>query len=81
MLESIDYVGVISNYRRGPKSQRNKECLIKVLGVESHDLSRFVGWKVGWPIKGSRITGVISKTHGRTGSLRVKFRTGSGYQG
>ncbi len=76
MSESVDYVGVIQNYRRGPKSQRNQECLIKVLGVESCDSSRFVGWKVGWPLIESRLTGIILKTHGKTGSLRVKFKKG-----
>jgi large subunit ribosomal protein L35Ae len=76
MLESGDYVGVIKNYRRGPKSQRNQECLIKVLGVEPSDSSRFLGWKVEWPANGSRLTGIILKTHGRTGALRVKFKKG-----
>ena len=76
MSELNDYVGVIQNYRKGPKSQRNQECLIKVLGVKQHDSSRFVGWKVGWPLEESRLTGVISRTHGKTGSLRAKFKKG-----
>lgn len=76
MLESRDYVGVITNYRRGPKSQRNQECLIKVLNVEPCDSSKFLSWKVGWPLTESRLTGKILKTHGRTGALRVKFQRG-----
>ena len=76
MLESVVHIGVIRSYRRGPKSQRNQECLIKVYGVEPYDSSRFVGWKVEWPHKESRLTGKILKTHGRTGALRVKFKKG-----
>jgi len=71
-----EYVGVITNYRRGPKSQRNQECILKVLGAEPEGASRFVGWKVGWPLEESRLTGVISRTHGKTGSLRAKFKKG-----
>jgi len=74
--ELDDFVGIIQNYRKGPKSQRNQECLIKVLGVDSSDFSRFIGWKVGWPFKDSILTGIILKTHGRTGSLRAKFKKG-----
>jgi len=76
MLESGEYVGVIKNYRRGPKSQRNQECLIRVHGVNQCDSSRFLGWKVEWPHIESRLTGKILKTHGNTGYLRVKFKKG-----
>jgi large subunit ribosomal protein L35Ae len=74
--ESVNQVGVIINYRRGPKSQRSHECIIRVLGVEQSDSSSLIGWKVGWPLKDSRLTGTILRTHGRTGSLKVKFKKG-----
>ena len=74
MSELDEYVGVIQNYRKGPKSQRNQEYLIKVLSVKQHDSSRFVGWMVGWPFKDSILMGIILKTHGRTGSLRAIFK-------
>ena len=70
------FIGVITNYRMGPKSQRNRECLLKVLDTEPSQASEFIGWKVGWPHKVPKITGVISKTHGRTGTLRAKFKKG-----
>ena len=71
-----EYKGVITNYRRGPKSQRNQECLLKVLDVTPKECMKLVGWKVGWPLEKSRLSGVISKTHGKTGTLRVKFHRG-----
>jgi len=70
------HVGVITNYRRGPKSQRNRECLLKVLDIESNESSKLIGWRVGWPLDEPRLYGVISRTHGRTGTLRVKFKRG-----
>jgi len=71
-----EYLGVITNYRIGPKSQRSRECLIKVLGVEQERVPRLVGWKVGWPHEDVKIKGLISRTHGRTGILRAKFKRG-----
>ena len=73
---SDEYVGVIMNYRRGPKSQTNKDCILKVLEVETHECLRLIGWKVGWPLNKPRLFGYISKPHGRTGNLRVKFKKG-----
>jgi large subunit ribosomal protein L35Ae len=71
-----EYVGVIMNYRRGPKSQRNNECLLKVLDVDSKECMRLIGWKIGWPLDEPRMYGYISKSHGRTGNLSVKFKKG-----
>jgi large subunit ribosomal protein L35Ae len=70
-----EYFGVVQNYRRGPKSQRNLECLVKVLDIESNGPS-IIGWKVGWPHDEPRLFGTIVKPHGNTGTLRVKFRKG-----
>lgn len=70
------HVGVITNYRRGPKSQRNRECLLKVLDVEPNESSKLIGWRVGWPLDEPRLYGIISKPHGKTGTLRVKFKRG-----
>ena len=70
------HVGVITNYRRGPKSQRNRECLLKVLDVDPIESTKLIGWRVGWPLDEPRLFGMISKPHGRTGTLRVKFKRG-----
>lgn len=70
------HVGVITNYRRGPKSQRNRECLLKVLDVDPIESTKLIGWRVSWPLDEPRLFGMISKSHGRTGTLRVKFKRG-----
>ncbi len=70
------HVGVITSYRRGPRSQRNQECLLKVLDVEPKESLKLIGLKVGWPCHEPRLFGKISKPHGRTGTLRVKFERG-----
>ena len=70
-----EYIGVVQNYRRGPKSQRNQECLIKALDVDSNEAD-LIGWKVGWPQDEPRLFGTILKRHGKTGALRVKFAKG-----
>jgi ribosomal protein L35AE/L33A len=70
------HVGVITNYRMGPKSQRNRECLLKVLDIKLNEASKLIGWRVGWPLDEPRLFGIISKPHGRTGTLRVNFKTG-----
>jgi large subunit ribosomal protein L35Ae len=70
-----EYIGVVQNYRRGTKSQRTQECLIKVLDKESKG-ANLIGWKVCWPQDEPRLFGTILKTHGKTGTLRVKFKKG-----
>jgi large subunit ribosomal protein L35Ae len=70
------HVGVITNYRIGPKSQRNRECLLKVLDIEPTESFKLISWRVGWPLYEPRLFGMISKLHGRTGTLRVKFKRG-----
>jgi len=70
------HVGVITNYRIGPKSQRNQECLLKILDIEPMESSKLIGWRVGWPLDEPKLFGIISKPHGRIGTLRVKFKRG-----
>jgi large subunit ribosomal protein L35Ae len=70
-----EYIGVVQSYRRSPKSQRNQECLIKVLDPESKGVN-LIGWKVSWPQEEPRLFGTILKPHGKTGALRVKFDKG-----
>ena len=71
-----EYVGVVLNYRLGGKSQRPKQCLIKVLGVEEWASKRLFGWKVGWPLDDPKIFGRITGRHGRRGTLKAKFEKG-----
>lgn len=73
---SEEYIGIISNYRLGNKTQRNKECLIKVLKEEASESNMLMGWNVSWPLEEPKIRGKIVCPHGRTGTLRVKFSRG-----
>ena len=68
--------GLILNYRLGRKTQYPRECLIKVLGVDPSDSKQMIGWKVGWPADDPKIYGKIVGTHGRKGTLRVRFKRG-----
>ncbi len=36
-----EYIGVVQNYRSGSKFQRNQECLIKALDVDSNEAGTF----------------------------------------
>jgi ribosomal protein L35AE/L33A len=65
-------LGVVQNYRRGPKSQKAKDSLIKIFDSEDKK-SVIIGLKVGWPRNNPRIFGKIIQPHGRTGTYRVKF--------
>lgn len=71
-----EYVGVVLNYRLGRKSQRPKQYLIKVLGVEVLESKKLFGWKVGWPLDDPKIFGRITGHHGRRGTLKAKFEKG-----
>lgn len=71
-----EYVGVVLNYRFGRKSQRPKQCIIKVLGVEAWESKRLIGWKVGWPLDDPKIFGRVTGHHGRKGTLKAKFKKG-----
>lgn len=71
-----EYVGVIQNYRLGKGSQRTKECLIRVLGEGAAEAKKLIGWDVGWPSEEPKIRGKIVCPHGRTRSLRARFRKG-----
>ena len=71
-----EYTGIIMNYRIGPKRQRSRECIIKVLDADPSESRRLIGWKVHWPHNDPKLVGRISKLHGKSGALRVKFRIG-----
>jgi ribosomal protein L35AE/L33A len=67
-----DYYGVVQNYRRGPKSQKTKDCLIKIYNL-NHNKINFLGKIVGWPSTNPCFYGKITRPHGRKGTFRVRF--------
>jgi len=69
--------GFIVSYRRGPKTQKPKECLLKFPHIKSPDeASSLIGRKVAWPIKERKCIGKIISLHGRKGLVRARFRKG-----
>ena len=75
-MEATVY-GVVVSYRRGPKTQRNKECILRFNSLKSSkEASRLIGRKVAWPVKDRKIRGTIVSLHGRNGLVRARFRKG-----
>ena len=64
------------NYRLGRKTQKPRECLIKILGLDSSKSQQMIGWRVGWPADDPVLWGKIVKPHGRKGTMRGKFKKG-----
>jgi len=69
--------GIIVSYRRGPKTQRPKECILKVQKISSpSEASSLIGRRVAWPVGEGKCIGKIIALYGRKGLLRVRFRRG-----
>lgn len=69
--------GIIVGYRKGPKTQNPKECLIKFPGIETvSEAGRLLGRKVAWPVRERKCRGKIVALHGRNGIVRARFRKG-----
>ncbi|MEM3736641.1 MAG: 50S ribosomal protein L35ae [Candidatus Bathyarchaeia archaeon] len=69
--------GVVVNFRIGPKTQKNKECLVKIPDIDNDTAaSRYIGRKVVWLSQksGKKIVGEVVDIHGRNGMIRVRFR-------
>ncbi len=66
--------GRITNYRIGIKSQQPKECLVEFDQVTSASLAgKLIGQKVIWMNGKDKFTGKIAGSHGKNGTVRVKF--------
>jgi len=69
--------GTIVNCRRGPKTQRPKEYIIRFSGVKSaKEAARLIGRKVACPVGKRVIKGKIVDLHGKNGLVRARFRKG-----
>ena len=69
--------GIVVSYRRGPKTQRPKECLPQFPTVKSYDEAcQLVGKKVAWPVGEHKCIGKILSPHGKKGLVRARFRKG-----
>ena len=69
--------GFIVSYRKGPKTQKPKECLLKFPHIKSSsEASSLIGRKVAWPVKERKCIGKIISPHGRKGLVKARFRKG-----
>jgi len=69
--------GVIVSCRRGPKTQKPKEYILRFPGIESvGGAGRLLGRKVGWPVGKHEARGKIVALHGKKGRVRARFRKG-----
>jgi len=71
-----EYIGIITNYRIGPRTQYNDQALIKVLDASVQEARSLAGWKVFWPEEDHKIKGRLIRTHGNKGVLRARFNKG-----
>ena len=69
--------GVIVSCRRGPKTQKPKEYILRFPGIESvGGAARLLGRKVAWPVGKHEVRGKIVVLHGKNGFVRARFRKG-----
>ena len=69
--------GRIMNYRIGIRTQMSDECLVQFANVASlAQAGKLIGQKVVWKGERKKHAGKIVGFHGKTGSVRVKFKKG-----
>jgi large subunit ribosomal protein L35Ae len=69
--------GRIMNYRIGIRTQMSNECLIQFTNVPSTaEAGQLIGRKVIWKGKKKQFIGKIVGFHGKTGTVRAKFKKG-----
>jgi large subunit ribosomal protein L35Ae len=70
--------GVFVSYRRGKHTQRNKQILIRIEGINDRDkAARFIGRTVTWKSpRGHPLMGSIVGVHGRRGVVKARFKKG-----
>jgi len=69
--------GVIVSCRRGPKTHKPKEYILRFPGVESvSEAAQLIGRKVAWPVGKHETRGRIVALHGKNGLVRARFKKG-----
>ena len=69
--------GVIVSCRRGPKTQKPKEYILRFPGIESvGEVAHLIGRKVAWPIGKHEARGKIVALHRKNGFVRARFKKG-----
>jgi len=66
--------GVITNYRTGPRTQRHRDVILLIPGVETKkDASKFIGKRVECRLPEKTMHGKIIRAHGKTGKVLARF--------
>ncbi len=70
--------GVIASFRRGVRTQKKYQMIIRVKGIDNKEkakslIDKSVLWKSS---SGKEIKGVVSNIHGSKGYVRVQFERG-----
>jgi large subunit ribosomal protein L35Ae len=69
--------GVIVSCRRGPKTLKPKEYILRFPGIESvNEAAQLIGRKVAWPVGKHSARGRIVALHGKNGLVRARFKKG-----
>jgi len=69
--------GVIVNFRRGRRTQKDRQMVIAVSGYDKVKAKELIGKKVVWTSPaGKELKGKISALHGNKGAVRAIFETG-----
>ena len=75
---SILMEGKIVSFRRGRRTQKKHQMIVKVSGVDNKEKAKsLLNKKVLWKSPGGKeIKGVVTNIHGNLGGLRVQFEKG-----
>jgi large subunit ribosomal protein L35Ae len=73
--------GVITNFRRGRHTQHTNQMIVEVQGVDSKEKTKeLIGKTVIWTTPSSKekrqMKGVVKRSHGNKGAVRVIFERG-----
>jgi large subunit ribosomal protein L35Ae len=69
--------GVVLSCRRGPKTQKSKDYILRFSDIKSvGEAGRLIGRKVAWSIGKHVVRGKIVALHGTNGRVRARFRKG-----
>jgi len=67
--------GVIVSCRRGPKTLKPKEYILRFPSIKSvSEAAHLIGRKVAWPVGKHEARGKIVALHGKNGLVRARFR-------
>ena len=70
--------GKVASFRRGVRTQKKYQMIVKVSGIDNKDKAKsLINKKVVWKSPaGKEIKGVVTNLHGNSGALRVQFERG-----